>query len=91
MVDYISASFSSSKFIFNKSLHVVLTISSSGLITNAEFPKDKNTLSGDEERELYWIYSTMPRWQPLFYHNKVQDVKVSLTNNLTLSIISSGN
>ncbi len=88
MIDYTSASFTSSNFIFNKPLNVLLTISSSGLITNVEFPRDKNNLSGDEERELHWIYSTMPRWQPFFYNNKVQEVKVMLSNNSTLSVLS---
>lgn len=88
MVDYISASFISSNFIFNKPLNILLTISKSGLIANVEFPRDKNSLSGDEERELHWIYSTMPRWQPFFYKNKVIQARVMLSNNSTLSILS---
>jgi hypothetical protein len=78
--DFTSAAFTGSRFVFNKSLRILLTISSSGLVTNVEFPKDKDQLSGEEERELYRIYSTMPRWQPLFYQNKARATKVLLGN-----------
>lgn len=88
IIDYISASFISSNIVFNKTLSVLLTINSSGLITNVEFPRDKNNLSGNEERELHWIYSTMPRWQPLFYKNSVREAKIMLSSNSTLSVLS---
>jgi hypothetical protein len=87
MKDFMSASFSSSNFIFNKPLQVLLTISTAGFVTNVEFPKGNNNLTGDEERELYWIYSKMPRWQPYFYRNSTKEVKVLLTNNATLSVM----
>lgn len=86
--DYASAAFSGSRFIFNKPLHVVLTISGSGLVTNVELPKDKNSLSADEETELFRIYSKMPRWQPLFYRNTTRPMKMIITNNASLTIMS---
>ena len=88
LADYMSASLHSSRFVFNKPLNVLLTINSSGIVTNVEFPKDKNNLDVDEESELYWIYSTMPRWQPFFYKNKVIPVQILLSNNTTLSTMS---
>lgn len=88
LIDFTSAAFIGSRFVFNKPLHILLTISSSGFVTNVEFPKDKYQLSGEEERELYRIYSTMPRWQPLFYMNKARTTKVLLANNSSLSILS---
>ncbi len=88
LIDYISASFSSSNIIFNKPLNVLLYISSSGNVTKVEFPGDKTYLSSSEEKELQWIYSTMPRWQPLFYKNKTMAVKIMLSNNSSLSVLS---
>ena len=87
IIDYISASFTSSNIIFNKPLNILLTINTSGLVTHVEFPRDKNNLSDTEERELHWIYSTMPRWQPFFLKNKTQEVKIMFTNNSTLSFL----
>lgn len=87
MKDYMSASFTSSEFIFNKPLQVLLTISSAGFVTKVEFPLGNNNLTGDEERELHWIYSRMPRWQPYFYRNSTKEVKVLLANNATLSVM----
>ena len=86
--DFTSAAFTGSRFVFNKRLHIVLTISGSGFVTNVELPKDKNNLSADEETELYRIYSKMPRWQPLFYANDTRPVRVIIDNNSTLSIMS---
>jgi hypothetical protein len=88
MIDYIAAAFTGSNFTFNKPLHILVTISSSGFVTEVEFPADKNNLSGDEQRELYIIYSNMPRWQPFFVNNKAVSVKVMLSNNSTLTVDS---
>ena len=88
MKDYLSAGFSASNMIFNKPIIVLLTISSAGIITKVEFPRDKNNLSVDEESELHWIYSRMPRWQPYFFKNRVRPTKILLSNNSTLSITS---
>lgn len=88
LIDFASAAFTGSRFVFNKPLHVLLTISSSGFVTNVEFPKDKNNLSADEETELYRIYSKMPRWQPLFFKNATRPAKVIIANNANLSIMS---
>jgi hypothetical protein len=88
LIDYLSASFSSSNIIFNKPLKILLHISSSGNVTKVEFLGDKTYLSSNEENELNWIYSTMPRWQPLFYKNKTIPVKIMLSNNSTLSVLS---
>jgi hypothetical protein len=88
LIDYMSASFTSSRFMFNKPLNVLITISSAGLISDVEFPRDKNNLTSDEEKELHWIYSTMPRWQPFFHKGKTRPVKLLLSNNSTLSVIS---
>jgi hypothetical protein len=88
MRNFLSAAYSSSRFVFNKPLNILLTISSSGFVTNVEFIQDKSSLSADEETELYRIYSKMPRWQPFFVGNKTRAVKMQLTNNATLSIIS---
>ena len=87
LIDYISASFSSSRFIFNKPLSILLSINTSGQVTNVEFKKDKVHLTVDEERELYWIYSTMPRWQPYFYRNKVKEIKVLVSNKATITVL----
>jgi hypothetical protein len=88
MIDFLSAGFIGSKLNFNKPINVLLTISSSGLVTKVEFPRDKNNLSADEETELHWIYSKLQRWQPYFYENRVRAVKVLLSNNSSLSITS---
>jgi hypothetical protein len=88
MIDYIAAAFTSSNFTFNKPLHPLITISSSGIVKNVEFPVAKNNLSEAEERELYFIYSNMPRWQPFFVNNKAVSVKVTLSNNATLTVDS---
>lgn len=87
MKDYISASFTASDFTFNKPLQVLLTINGAGFVTKVEFPASNNNLTGDEERELQWIYSRMPRWQPYFYRNSTKEVKVLLANNATLSVM----
>lgn len=87
MKDYISASFTGSDFTFNKPLQVLLTINGAGFVTKVEFPAGNNNLTGDEERELHWIYSRMPRWQPYFYRNCTKEVKILLTNNATLSVM----
>jgi hypothetical protein len=88
MNDYLSASFSSSNIIFNKPLSIILYVNSSGKVTKVEFPNDKTYLSSNEVSELTWIYSTMPRWQPLFFKNKIIPVKIKLSINSTLSILS---
>ena len=88
LFDYVSGGLKSSNFIFNKPINVQLTLSSSGLVTNVDFPRDKNNLSGDEERELRWIYTTMPRWQPFFTKKSTQAAIILLSNNSSLSILS---
>ena len=82
------AGFSSSKIIFNKKIIAYLTINSSGVLTNVEFPRNKNDLSSDEEIELSWIYSKLSIWQPYFRKNKTITTKISFSNNSSLSIIS---
>lgn len=72
---------------FNKPINVLLTISNSGLVTKVEFPKERNNLSPDEESEISWIYSKMPRWQPYFYGGKVREAKVMIGNNSSLEIM----
>lgn len=86
--DYLSASFSSSTIVFNKLLKVLIHISSSGNVTKVEFPENKTYLSTNEESELNWIYTSMPRWQPLFYKNKTMPSKIIITNNTTLSFLT---
>lgn len=81
MKDYLHANFSASNFVFNKKINAVLTISPSGIVSDVEFPKDKNDLSANEERELYVIYSKMPRWQPFFQEAGTKSVKVLITEN----------
>ena len=81
MKDYIHANFSSSNLVFNKKINAVLTINPSGIVSDVEFPKDKNDLSSNEERELYVIYSKMPRWQPYFQEAGTKSIKVLITDN----------
>jgi hypothetical protein len=89
LIDHISAGFNSSNYVFNKPIYVVLSINSSGKITDVVFPKEMNNLSSSEEKELHWIYSTMPRWQPYFFRNETRAIKIGLVNNHSLSIITS--
>ena len=63
-------------FILNKPVYLIVSLSSSGVVNNIEFPKDKNLLPIDEERELSWEFSKMPRWQPYFVKNKTVARKV---------------
>lgn len=86
--DYISASFTSANLVINKPLNILLTVNGSGNVTKVEFPDGETYLSGNEEREVYWIYSTMPRWQPMFYRDKVIPCKILLSTNSTLSAFS---
>jgi hypothetical protein len=89
LIDYISASFSSSRFIFNKPIVTIITINSSGLIKTIEFPREKNSLSQEEESELHWLFSSMPRWQPYFEGNSARNVKLEITHNSSVSVTSS--
>lgn len=86
LADYMSAAFSSSRFVFNKNIYVLLTLTASGFIKSVSFPPEKNTLSADEETELHRIYAGMPRWQPLFYGNKTLPVTLAIGDGSSISI-----
>jgi hypothetical protein len=68
--DYLFAKFHSSNFIFSKKIYAIFYINERGIVEKVDFPRDKNNLSGDEERELSYIFSLMQRWQPYFSGNK---------------------
>lgn len=86
--DYFSYAFANAKFIFNKRLKAEITINSAGLVTSVELPKEKNNLSDDEERELKWIYSQIPRWQPLFENDDTKEFVWRLGSNMTITPLS---
>lgn len=79
--DYISANFRSADLWFTKNLSITLTISSSGQVTDVDIPGDKNYISGTQEREIYLIFSNMPRWQPLFSKNNTKASKFVIRRN----------
>lgn len=89
LIDIISAGFNSIRFTFNKPVYLLVNLDETGLVTDIEFPKDINRLSDEEERELYSIFISMPRWQPAFYRNKTIASKVMLVRNSTISVTSS--
>lgn len=84
LIDFTSAGLTGLDVNFNKPVSVILTISGSGIVTGVEFPK--NYFSDKEERELYWMYSTMPRWQPYFNNNKTGAIKIKLGVNSSISV-----
>lgn len=86
--DYFSYAFANAKFIFNKRLKAEITINSAGLVTNVELPKEKNNLSDDEERELKWIYSQIPRWQPLFEDDVTKEYIWPLGSSMKINALS---
>ncbi len=84
--DYMSAGFRSADLWFTKKLLIILTISSSGMVTNVRIPKDKdksNYLSGEQERELFLIFSNMSRWQPLFSGTGTRESTFVIERNST--------
>lgn len=83
LIDFTSAGLTALEVSFNKPISVILTINASGLVTGVEFPK--NYFSDKEERELYWMYATMPRWQPYFNSNKTETIKIKLGINSSIS------
>jgi hypothetical protein len=69
---------------FNKPVFAIVSINSSGLVTDVKFPKEQNNISAFEESELQWIYVNLKRWQPLFKRNKSEPSIVKLQNGLSM-------
>ncbi len=87
--DYISAAFNSIRYTFNKPVHILVSVSDAGLVTDVEFPESMNRLSDEEKRELYSAFIGMPRWQPVFDQNHTRASKVLLSRNSSISVHSS--
>ncbi len=86
LVDIVSMGFNSIKYNYNKPVYLLVCINDAGLVTDIEFPKDINRLTPEEERELYTVFISMPRWQPVFYKNKAIASKILISRNSTISM-----
>ncbi len=64
--------FHTSDYIFGMAINANVTINASGVVEKVDFPRDKNSLSINEENELKNIFLSIQRWQPYFLGNKTQ-------------------
>jgi hypothetical protein len=85
LIDELAVEYAQSTLRFNKQVYVNLSINSSGLVTDVQFPKEQNSLTAFEESELQWIFVNLKRWQPSFKRNKTEHSIVVVQNSLTIS------
>ena len=84
LIDELAVEYAQSTLRFNKPVFAIVSINSSGLVTDVKFPKEQNNISAFEESELQWIYVNLKRWQPLFKRNKSEPSIVKLQNGLSM-------
>lgn len=87
MSDFLSASHYGSSMDILKPYYAILTLSSSGVVTKVELPKEKNNLKPDEEFELIRMYESMPRWQPFFYRGAPREIKIGFGENRSMEYL----
>jgi len=83
--DFWFSRLSSSNYIFNKPIRIILVLDESGIVEKIDFPLEKNYLSIDEQIEVSSFFQSIGRWQPFFSMNKT--TKYSLILNLGSTII----
>lgn len=88
LVDYITAGISSANLHTNTKLNVILSINAAGYVTKVDFSNNKFMLSENQERELRWMYTSMPRWQPAFYGNKNVESRMEILLSGSVRMLS---
>lgn len=84
LIDELATEYAQSTLRFNKQVFAIVSINSSGLVTDVQFPKEQNSLTAFEESELQWIFINLKRWQPLFKRNKSGPSRVKVQNGLSM-------